>query len=162
MSSEIKKQIQLEIGYVLFMDMVGYSTRLIIEQRALRDVLNQIVRSTEQFRDADAAGTLIKNPTGDGMALVFDGSPEEPVHCALEISRAFKGHPNLPLRISVHSGPVTVVVDVNDQTGVAGAGISYGAADHELRRCWAHSAFQTCRRRFGDPRGLATAFARSR
>jgi len=123
MSSEIKTEIQLEIGYVLFMDMVDYSTRLITEQRALRDVLNQIVRSTEQFRDADAAGTLIKSPTGDGMALVFHGSPEEPVQCALEISRALKGHPNLPLRMGVHSGPVTAVVDVNDQTGVAGAGI---------------------------------------
>jgi TolB-like protein/class 3 adenylate cyclase/Tfp pilus assembly protein PilF len=123
MSTEIKKEIQLEIGYVLFMDMVGYSTRLITEQRALRDVLNQIVRSTEQFRDADAAGTLIKSPTGDGMALVFHGSPEEPVQCALEISRALKGHPNLPLRMGVHSGPVSAVVDVNDQTGVAGAGI---------------------------------------
>ena len=162
MSSEIKKQIQLEIGYVLFMDMVGYSTRLIDEQRALRDTLNQIVRSTEQFRDADAAGTLIKSPTGDGMALVFHGSPEEPLQCALEISRALKAHPNLPLRMGVHSGPVSAVVDVNDQTGVAGAGITYGAAGDGLRRCRAHSAFQTCRRRFGATWALATAFARSR
>ena len=123
MSSEIKTEIQLEIGHVLFMDIVDYSTRLIDEQRALRDVLNQIVRSTKQFRNADAAGNLIKSPTGDGMALVFHRSPEEPVECALEISRALKGHPNLPLRMGVHSGPVRAVVDVNDQTGVAGAGV---------------------------------------
>jgi TolB-like protein len=126
MSTEIKKEIKLEIGYVLSMDIVGYSTRLINEQSALRDTLNEIVRSTEQFREADAAGTLIKNPTGDGMALVFHGSPEEPVKCALEISRALKAHPNLPLRIGVHSGPVSGVVDVNDTTSVAGAGINMG------------------------------------
>jgi TolB-like protein/Tfp pilus assembly protein PilF len=124
MATEIKKEIQLEIGHVLFMDIVGYSTRLINEQRALRDTLNQVVRSTDQFRHADAAGTLIKSPTGDGMALVFHRSPEEPVKCALEISRALKAHPNLPLRMGVHSGPVSAVVDVNDTTSVAGAGIN--------------------------------------
>jgi TolB-like protein/Tfp pilus assembly protein PilF len=91
---------------------------------ALRDTLNQVVRSTDQFRDADAAGTLIKSPTGDGMALVFHRSPEEPVKCALEISRALKGNPNLPLRMGVHSGPVSGVVDVNETTSVAGAGIN--------------------------------------
>src|SRR6266508_4225740 len=124
MATEIKKEIQLEIGHVLFMDIVGYSTRLIDEQRALRDTLNEIVRSTEQFREADTAGTLIKSPTGDGMALVFHRSPEQPVKCALEISRALKAHPNLPLRMGVHSGPVSGVVDVNDTTSVAGAGIN--------------------------------------
>jgi TolB-like protein len=124
MSTEIKKEIQLEIGHVLFMDIVGYSTRLIDEQRALRDTLNEIVRSTERFRQADAAGTLIKSPTGDGMALVFHRSPEEPVECALEISRALKNHPDLPLRMGVHSGPVSGVVDVNEQASVAGAGIN--------------------------------------
>src|ERR1043166_7908930 len=124
MATGIKKEIKLEIGHVLFMDIVGYSTRLINEQRALRDALNQIVRSTEQFRDADTEGTLIKSPTGDGMALVFRGNLEEPVECALEISRASKAHPELLLRMGVHSGPVTAVVDVNDTTSVAGAGIN--------------------------------------
>src|SRR5207237_2000535 len=93
-------------------------------QRALRETLNQIARNTEQFRDADASGTLIKSPTGDGMALVFRRSPEEPVECALDISRALKTHPNLPLRMGVHSGPASGVIDVNDQTSVAGAGIN--------------------------------------
>jgi TolB-like protein/class 3 adenylate cyclase len=124
MASEIEKEIKLEIGHVLFMDIVGYSKLLINEQRARRETLNRIVRETEQFRDADAAGTLIKSPTGDGMALVFRGSPEEPVECALEISRALKAHPELPLRMGVHSGPVSAVTDVNDQTSVAGAGIN--------------------------------------
>jgi TolB-like protein/class 3 adenylate cyclase/Flp pilus assembly protein TadD len=124
MSAEIKKEIKLEIAHVLFMDIVGYSKLLINEQRALRETLNQIVRGTEQFRTADSAGTLIKSPTGDGMALIFRGSPEEPVECALEISRALKGQPKLPLRMGVHSGPVSGVVDVNDQTSVAGAGIN--------------------------------------
>src|SRR5258708_2451737 len=124
MSSEIKTEIQLEIGHVLFMDIADYSTRLIDEQGALRDTLNQIVRSTSQFKAADATRTLIKSPTGDGMALVFHRSAEEPLNCALEISRGLKAHPNLPLRMGVHSGPVSVVVDVNDTTGVAGAGIT--------------------------------------
>ena len=124
MSAEIKKEIQLEIGHVLFMDIVGYSTHPIDEQRALRDGLSQIVRETEQFREADAAGTLIKIPAGDGMALVFRRSPEQPVECALEIRRALKAHPNLPLRMGIHSGPVSVVIDVNDTTAVAGAGIN--------------------------------------
>jgi TolB-like protein/class 3 adenylate cyclase len=124
MSTEIKKEVQLEIAHVLFMDIVGYSTLLINEQRALLDALNQIVRGTDEFRNADAAGKLIKIPTGDGMALVFYGSPEEPVECALDISRASKTHPNLPLRMGVHSGPVSWVVDVNERANVAGAGIN--------------------------------------
>src|SRR6267378_4146728 len=124
MSAEVKKEIQLEIAHVLFIDIVGYSKRLINEQRALRGALNQIVRNTEQFRDADATGTLIKSPTGDGMALIFRRSPEEPVECALEISRALKAHPDVPLRMGVRSGPVSGVIDVNDQTSVAGAGIN--------------------------------------
>src|SRR6266581_3262102 len=124
MSIEIKKEIQLEIAHVLFMDIVGYSKLLINEQQALLDVLNQIVRSTEEFQNAEAAGRLIKIPTGDGMALVFYKSPEEPVECALEISRALRTHPNLPLRMGVHSGPVSGVIDVNERANVAGAGIN--------------------------------------
>src|ERR1043166_154964 len=123
MSTEVKKEIQLEIAHVLFIDIVGYSKLLINEQRAIRNTLNQIVRSTEEFKTADAAGRLIKIPTGDGMALVFYKSPEEPVECALDISRALKEHPNLQLRLGVHSGPVSAVIDVNEQTSVAGAGI---------------------------------------
>src|ERR1043166_2133219 len=115
---------KFEIGHVLFIDIVGYSKLLINEQRLLREALNQIVRNTEQFRAADSAGRLIKSPTGDGMALIFYGSPEEPVECALEINRALKGRADLPLRMGVHSGPVSGGVDVNDQTSVAGAGIN--------------------------------------
>src|SRR5438874_6659959 len=124
MSIEIKKEIQLEIAHVLFIDIVGYSKLLINEQRALLDTLNQVVRHTDEFRNAEAAGTLIKIPTGDGMALVFYKSPEEPVECALEISRALKEHPKLRLRMGVHSGPVSGVVDVNERANVAGAGIN--------------------------------------
>jgi TolB-like protein/Tfp pilus assembly protein PilF len=124
MATKIKKEIKLEIGHVLFMDVVGYSKLLINEQRAARETLNQIVRQTEKFQEADAAGTLIKSPSGDGMALVFHGSPEDPVECALEISRALKAHPDLPLRMGIHSGPVSGIVDVNDTTSVAGAGIN--------------------------------------
>jgi TolB-like protein/class 3 adenylate cyclase len=124
MSAEVKKEIQLEIAHVLFTDIVGYSKLLIDEQHALLETLNQIVRSTEQFRNAEAAGKLIKIPTGDGMALVFQDRLEAPVECALEISRALKDHPTLPLRMGVHSGPVSGVIDVNERANVAGAGIN--------------------------------------
>src|SRR3984893_16458256 len=124
MSSEVKKEIGLEIGHVLFIDIVGYSRLLMNEQRALLDALNQIVRGTEEFRSAEAARRLIKIPTGDGMALVFYNSPEAPVECALEISRALKNHPEVRLRMGVHSGPVSGVVDVNERANITGAGIN--------------------------------------
>ena len=124
MAAEIKKEIALEIAHVLFIDIVGYSKLLINEQHALLDTLNQIVRGTEEFRNAEVGGRLIKIPTGDGMALVFYNSPEAPVECALEISRALKEHPELQLRMGVNSGPVSGVIDVNERTNVAGAGIN--------------------------------------
>jgi class 3 adenylate cyclase len=90
MPTEIKKKIELEVVHVLFLDIVGYSKRLTNEQQTLIDQLNQVVRSSEEFQNAEAAGRLIKIPTGDGMALVFYKSPAQPVECALEISRALK------------------------------------------------------------------------
>jgi serine/threonine-protein kinase len=124
MSAEIKKEIALEIAHVLFIDIVAYSKRSINEQRAAIDELNQVVRATEQFQKAEAAARLIKIPTGDGMALVFYKSPEEPVECALEISRALKEHARLQLRMGVHSGPVSGVIDVNGHANLAGAGLN--------------------------------------
>ena len=124
MSTEVKKEVALEIAHVLFIDIVGYSKLSINEQQAVVDKLNQIVRQTEEFRRADGAGRLIKIPVGDGMALVFYDSPETPVECALEISRLLKQHPELGVRMGVHSGPVSGVVDVNERTNVAGAGIN--------------------------------------
>ena len=106
MSAEIKKEIQLEIAHVLFIDIVGYSKLSINEQGAAVDELNEVVRVSEQFQKAEAAARLIKIPTGDGMALVFYTSPESSAQCAVEISRALKGHPRLQLRMGVHSGPV--------------------------------------------------------
>ena len=124
MASEINKEIELEIAYVLFIDIVGYSKLLIDQQRRLLELLNQIVRGTEQFRKAEANHRLITIPTGDGMALVFYNTPEAPVECALEICRAVKEHPELELRMGVHSGPVSGVVDVGGRANVAGAGIN--------------------------------------
>ncbi len=124
MSSEVRKEIPLEIAHVLCSDIVGFSKLLINEQRRLLDTLNHVVRGTEQFRNAEAAGRLIRIPTGDGMALVFYSSSEAPVECALEISRALKEHPELRLRMGVHSGPISGVVDVNEHANVTGAGIN--------------------------------------
>jgi TolB-like protein/Tfp pilus assembly protein PilF len=124
MAAEIKKTIQLEIAHVLFVDIVGYSKLSINEQRGAVDKLTQIVRATEQFQKADASERLIKIATGDGMALVFYTSPEAPVRCAVELSRALKDYPQLRLRMGIHSGPVSGVVDVTGRTNLAGAGLN--------------------------------------
>src|SRR5438876_852090 len=124
MAAEIKKEIQLEIAHVLFIDIVGYSKLSINDQRAAVEELNQIVRTSEQLQNAEAGSRLIKIPTGDGMALVFYKSPEEPVKCALEISRALKENSKIKLRMGVHSGPVSGVIDVNGQANLAGAGLN--------------------------------------
>jgi adenylate cyclase len=115
---------QLEIAHVLFIDIVGYSKLLINEQRALVDKLNRLVRSTDQFRQADAAGKLISIPTGDGMALAFFTAPDAPVRCAIELSKADQDDPKVELRIGVHSGPVDRLGDVNQRTNIAGSGIN--------------------------------------
>src|SRR5262249_43872597 len=124
MSAEVKKEIELQLAHVLFIDIVGYSKLLISEQRAFLETLNQIVRGTEQFRKAEAKGSLLKIPAGDGMALVFYTSPEAPVECALEIARADAEHSELKLRMGVHTGPVSGVIDVNERANVTGAGIN--------------------------------------
>jgi len=124
MPSDIKKEIELEIAHVLFIDIVGYSKLSVNEQHTRVEELNEIVRPSKQFRKAEAANRILKIPTGDGMALVFYKSPEEPAQCAFEISRALKGNPRLQLRMGIHSGPVSGVVDVNERTNVAGAGIN--------------------------------------
>src|SRR6266581_1216451 len=124
MSPEIKKEIALEIAHILFVDIVGYSKLSINEQRAAIDELNEVVRNSEELQKAEAAGRLIKIPTGDGMALVFYASPEAAAQCAIEISRALKGHPRLQLRMGVHSGPVSGVIDVNGHANLAGAGLN--------------------------------------
>jgi TolB-like protein/class 3 adenylate cyclase len=124
MPAEPKSDFHREIAHVLFIDVVGYSKMLIDEQSEALQALNEIVRKTEPFRVSEKTGKLIGIPAGDGMALLFFNSPEAPVDCALEISKAVRAHPNLRLRMGVHSGPVDAVRDVNDQLNVAGAGIN--------------------------------------
>src|SRR5207249_146976 len=124
MAAEVKKEIQLEIAHVLFIDIVGYSRLSSNEQHAVVDELTQVVRATEQFQNADTSERLIKIATGDGMALVFYTSPEAPVRCAVELSRALKDHPRLRLRMGIHSGPVSGVIDVTGRTNLAGAGLN--------------------------------------
>src|SRR5882672_3831455 len=139
MSTEVKKEIELEIAYVLFTDIVGYSKLVTAEQRRLLELLNRIVREAEHFQTAEANERLITVPTGDGMALVFYNTPEAPVECALEIGRAAREHPELKLRMGMHSGPVSGVVDVSGRANIAGAGINIaqrvmdcGDAEHIL------------------------------
>src|SRR2546421_7744587 len=124
MSSEHSSDVKFEIGHVLFIDIVGYSKLLINEQSEQIQTLREIVRGTEQFRIAEAEGKLMRLPTGDGGALVFRNNPEAPVLCALEIAKALKKHPELYIRMGIHSGPVNEVVDLNEQANIAGAGIN--------------------------------------
>ena len=124
MSAEIKKEIQLEIAHVLFIDIVGYSKLSISDQHAAIEELNRVVRASEQFQRAEAASRLLKIPTGDGMALVFYTRLEAPAQCAVEISRALKEHSRLQLRMGIHSGPVSGIIDVNERANLTGAGIN--------------------------------------
>jgi len=123
-SPEVKPEIRLEIGHVLFIDIVGYSKLLTTEQSEQMQKLREIVRATEQFLSAEAAGKLLRLPTGDGGALVFRTSPEAPVLCAMEIGRELRKHPELRVRMGIHSGPVDEITDLNEQANIAGAGIN--------------------------------------
>src|SRR6202047_4826652 len=124
MSMDAKPDLRLEIAHVLFIDIVGYSKLLINEQSESLQELNDVVRGTEAFRAAEAAGQLTRIPTGDGMALVFSTTPDAPVRCALEISKALKSRSDLRVRMGVHSGPVSAVTDVNNRSNIAGGGIN--------------------------------------
>jgi hypothetical protein len=119
-----ERDLKAEIGHVLFIDLVGYSKLLINEQSEVLHELNAVVRGTERVQAADAAGKLIRLPAGDGMALVFRDSPEAPAECALQIAEALKSHPTVQVRMGIHSGPVNEVVDVNERSNIAGAGIN--------------------------------------
>jgi len=139
MSAEIQPSLRLEIGHVLFIDIVGYSKLLINEQSEMLQTLNEVVRGTEQARAADRAGKLIRLPSGDGMALVFRDRPEAPAQCALEICAALKSRPEVRVRMGIKSGPVNEIVDVNERANIAGGGINLaqrimdcGDADHIL------------------------------
>ena len=124
MSSSTSSEVKLEIGHVLFIDIVGYSQLLITQQSEHLETLKRIVRSTAEFRSAEAEGKLLRLPTGDGGALVFRTTPEAPVLCALEIAKELKNHPELRVRMGIHSGPVNAITDLNEQANIAGAGIN--------------------------------------
>src|SRR3954452_15425726 len=124
MSADTSRDRRLEIGHVLFIDIVGYSKLLHNEQSEVLGELNEVVRKTERFRAGEKAATLLRLPTGDGMALIFRDSPEAPAQCALEIAEALQSRPRIQVRMGIHSGPVNEVSDVNERANIAGAGIN--------------------------------------
>src|SRR5256885_2436064 len=124
MSAETGSHRRLEIAHVLLVDIVGYSKLLLNEQSQTLDELNEVVRNTAQFRAGEKAATLLRLPTGDGMALIFRDSPEAPAQCALEIAEALQSRPRIQIRMGIHSGPVNEVSDVNERANIAGAGIN--------------------------------------
>src|SRR5437764_14270908 len=123
MHGTTKAPVELAIAHVLFIDIVGYSKLRTAEQNAAVATLNDLVQSSEPFQIAEKADRLLKIPTGDGMALVFYSSPEEPVQCAVALAQALKTNPNLKVRMGIHSGSISGVVDVSGRANVAGAGI---------------------------------------
>src|SRR5437762_9576144 len=123
MATEPQNNLRLEIGHVLFIDLVGYSKLLIEEQKERLGQLTDIVLATGQVAKASNE-QLVRLPTGDGMALVFRESAEEPAQCALEIAKTLKTHPEIAVRMGIHSGPVSEVTDVSGRTNIAGAGIN--------------------------------------
>ena len=123
-SSEPQTELQMEIAHLLLIDIVGYSKLLVNEQIESIQELGRVVRGTDCFKKAESSGKLIRLPTGDGMALLFLESPEQPVRCALEITERIKNNPAIRLRMGIHSGPVNQVKDVNDTLNVAGTGIN--------------------------------------
>src|SRR5919201_863522 len=123
---EPKPDLEIEIAHLLLMDIVGYSKLLINEQIEAVQELNRVVQSTECVRAAEKRGRLIRVPSGDGMALIFFRSPEEPVRCAMEIQRGLTARPDIQLRMGIHSGPINQVTDVNGRLNVAGSGINVG------------------------------------
>ena len=159
--AEPTPDLQLEIAHLLLIDVVGYSKLLVNEQIELLQELNQIVRGTECFRAAEASDKLIRVPTGDGMALLFFHSPEEPVRCALEISRALRDDTHIQVRMGVHSGPVNRVTDVNDKTNIAGSGINVAQRVLDCGRCRAYSFVRARGGGLVPIPALATVLARS-
>ena len=139
-----EEQTRLQIGHVLFIDIVGYSKLLVNQQSELLRELNEVVSGTNEFREAEAEGKLIRLPTGDGMALVFRTDPEAPAQCALEIARALKEHPRIALRMGIHSGPVNEVVDVNERPEHRRRRDQHGPTSDGLWRCRSHPRLQTC------------------
>ena len=115
---------RLEIAHVLFMDIVSYSRMPMDQQQQSLHTLQRIVRESAEFSTAETSGQLIRLPTGDGMALVFFGDPEAPVRCAVQIATELRHHPEIPMRIGVHTGPVYRVEDINANRNVAGGGIN--------------------------------------
>src|SRR5207248_7984205 len=124
MSAELSPDLSLEIAHLLLIDVVGYSKLLVNDQVESLQQLNRIVRSTDCFRAAEAKDKLIRLPTGDGMALLFFENLEQPAHCAMEIAQALQNHPEIQVRMGIHSGPINQVPDVNDRVNIAGAGIN--------------------------------------
>src|SRR5438477_10297444 len=124
MPSQPSSDVKLEIGHVLFIDIVDYSKLLINQQSDQLQKVKEIVRGTEQFQLGETEGKLLRLPTGDGGALVFRNSPEAPVLCAMEIAKALKSHPEVRVRMGIHSGPVNEISDLNEQANIAGAGIN--------------------------------------
>src|ERR1700759_3074579 len=124
MPSAASSELKLEIGHVLFIDIVGYSKLNIHEQSEQLEALKQIVRGSEQVKKAEAEGKLLRLPTGDGGALVFRTTPEAPLLCAMEIGKALQSHPELKVRMGIHSGPVNEISDLNEQANIAGAGVN--------------------------------------
>jgi len=114
----------LEIAHVLFMEIVGYSEFPMDQQKRLVEELQKTVRGTPEFARAKSRDNLISLPSGDGMALVFFSDPESPCRCSLQVNRVLRSHPDLRLRMGIHTGLVYRTEDINTSLNVGGGGIN--------------------------------------
>jgi serine/threonine protein kinase len=114
----------LEMAYVLFMDIVGYSKLPMDLQTEYLRQLQEVVRSSSAFQQGQLDDRLIPLPTGDGMALAFFGDPLAAICCAFEVSEVLKGYPHIELRMGVNTGPVYRFADINANRNVVGGGIN--------------------------------------
>ena len=103
---------------VLFVDIVGYSKKGVDEQVRLKQRFNAVLSSALQ---PVAPQQRIVVDTGDGAAVSFLENPEAALFSAL----AMLDHVgDVPVRMGINLGPVTLMEDINGRDNMIGDGIN--------------------------------------
>jgi ATP-dependent Clp protease ATP-binding subunit ClpC len=136
MSAEVEEQAasdegegQLEFASILFLDLVGYSTKPADEQVRLIRQLQSLARETPERRRAEKSNTLVGAPAGDGFALAFlGGDIAAPLRCAIQLAKLLNERGRgIAVRMGIHCGAVYRYWDVNDNQNLSGPGINDAA-----------------------------------
>ena len=106
------------VASVLFLDIVGYSTKGVSQQVELKQAFNAaLLAALEPVEPADR----VVIDTGDGAAITILGDPERALFVALAI---FDHIGDMQVRGGVNLGPVSLTVDINGHANVIGDGIN--------------------------------------